>query len=384
MLMMWLLLLLLSWRRGEARCRKTKSGQGYPLTIGLLSASINDLQKHKPIQQELKLSGDVAECFQSPHYLNLLINDTLKMPQHGWTYIASGIHQALITQAADDGVLPNLIIGPFYTNLAMILQKMEIPYLVTDYKGFDWIDMNRVQDRVNWKTMVEIRPSAQAQNLAVVDLFLHRNWKSAMMVMPESATDNQECQNLAEQMLNHSLSVIPYTVQPQSVILSSSLQELLTNAKLYSQRQILICSPRDARDNLIEAVLVQSSVLTPLSGARNMYRLGLFSARCKLLAFRYVIPTNDDTSDTEETDAAASDAARVTSYALSKYLSAQTTMRDDFSAQRFLEALRTEAKWNPNVRSAELRLNMTTDEHIVQTLGQMGIFPKLVDIVVVE
>lgn len=59
------------------------------------------------------------------------------------------------------------------------------------HEGFDWIDMNRVQDEIDWKTMVEVRPCVRAQNLAVVDLFVHRNWKSAMMVMPESAADNQ-------------------------------------------------------------------------------------------------------------------------------------------------------------------------------------------------
>ena len=40
---------------------------------------------------------------------------------------------ALEKQAADQEV-PNVIIGPFYTNLAMMLERLDIPYLVTDYK----------------------------------------------------------------------------------------------------------------------------------------------------------------------------------------------------------------------------------------------------------
>ena len=58
-------------------------------------------------------------------------------------------------------------------------------------QGFDWIDMSRVQDRTPWRTVVEIRPPAQEQNLAVVDLFKANDWPSAVMVMPQNAADNQ-------------------------------------------------------------------------------------------------------------------------------------------------------------------------------------------------
>lgn len=37
-------------------------------------------------------------------------------------------------QGALEGEIPNVIIGPFYTNLAMILERLHIPYVVTDYK----------------------------------------------------------------------------------------------------------------------------------------------------------------------------------------------------------------------------------------------------------
>ena len=41
---------------------------------------------------------------------------------------------ALASQGVEDGEKPKVIIGPFYTNLAMILEQLDIPYLVTDYK----------------------------------------------------------------------------------------------------------------------------------------------------------------------------------------------------------------------------------------------------------
>ena len=37
-------------------------------------------------------------------------------------------------QGFEDGDLPNVIVGPFYTNLAMELERLRIPYVITDYK----------------------------------------------------------------------------------------------------------------------------------------------------------------------------------------------------------------------------------------------------------
>lgn len=51
--------------------------------------------------------------------------------------------------------------------------------------------MSRVQDTTPWGTLVEMRPPAQEQNLAVVDFFISENSTSAVMIMPESAADNQ-------------------------------------------------------------------------------------------------------------------------------------------------------------------------------------------------
>lgn len=38
------------------------------------------------------LSREVLLCFQTPTYLSLVVNDTLKLPQHGWTQIESSIN----------------------------------------------------------------------------------------------------------------------------------------------------------------------------------------------------------------------------------------------------------------------------------------------------
>ncbi|BFZ15989.1 hypothetical protein BsWGS_19028 [Bradybaena similaris] len=423
----------------ESRCTRTRNAQGYPLGIGLLSASVDDQKAQDIFQTELRLTGDAANCFKVPNYINLAVNDTLMMPQHGWTRIESAISDT-VSNGTHNGTLPNLVVGPFYVNLAMILQRMRIPYLVTDYKGFDWVDMNRVQDTVHWETVVEMRPSVQTQNQAVVDLFLYRNWKSAMMVMPESAADNQECQDLVGQLLSHSLSIIPYTVDRNESTLTTSLREFLINAKMYLQTKLLICSPRDPRDKLIEAVLKlarpfgilqdkdfsfilvdPSSSLIPISGAGNMYRLGLFSSRCELLAFRYVFPNSDDASSSSRDDATASDAASVTAYALSKYITSQKVVTDEYSSERFLTALKSVviqkartghiqfdkmgqrtnytlelynhggedmyqllARWDPSYPTAELRLNVTSAESKSKELDEMGIFPDMVMIVVVE
>ena len=85
----------------------------------------------------------------------------------------------------------SVVIGPFYMNLAMILEDMGVPYIVTDYMGFDWSDISRVDDNVRWKNIVEVRPSMIEFNSAVVDFFVLNGWESAVMIMPENPKDNQ-------------------------------------------------------------------------------------------------------------------------------------------------------------------------------------------------
>lgn len=83
------------------------------------------------------------------------------------------------------------MVGPFYQNLAMILEDIGIPYVVTDYAGFDWSDINLVDSTVKWKNIVEVRPPMTEFNGAIVDFFVLRNWESAVMIMPEHPRDNQ-------------------------------------------------------------------------------------------------------------------------------------------------------------------------------------------------
>lgn len=84
-----------------------------------------------------------------------------------------------------------VVVGPFYQNLAMILEKLQIPYIVTDYMGFDWSDISRVDDTVQWKNILEVRPPMREFNDAIVDFLVWKGWESAVMIMPEDPKDNQ-------------------------------------------------------------------------------------------------------------------------------------------------------------------------------------------------
>lgn len=85
----------------------------------------------------------------------------------------------------------SVVIGPFYFNLAMMLEMEDIPYVVTDMKGFDWVDNSRVGDVVQWNSLIEIRPSAENVNMAIVDIFLFNNWTNAVVLFPDSPKENQ-------------------------------------------------------------------------------------------------------------------------------------------------------------------------------------------------
>ncbi|KAL8624081.1 hypothetical protein ACOMHN_019503 [Nucella lapillus] len=438
MMLMAAVTMFLSVSMVDGRCKHTEGGKMYMLSIGLLTTSMTNLTIQRTIQENIRRTGPLKTCFSIPHYLTLSVRDSLQMPTRGWTLIQNGIHTALANQGAEPGEVPNVIIGPFYTNLAMILEQLNIPYLVTDYKGFDWIDMSRVQDRTWWRTVIEIRPPAQEQNLAVVDLFKSNNWQSAVMIMPENAADNQECQDLASQMLGGGISLIPYTVQPRHSSAREMVLQILRNARLFRQWHIIVCSPRDVRDRLIEIVLDMarmfdltlnekqvfvlvdpSSTLKPMASAQEMYNLGLFSARCQLLAFRYVQPRKGEGSEDAD-KAAAIDAAKVTTMALNNYLRHQKEVTNVFSPDRFLEQFKKVrlasghtgalqfnatgqrvnyklhlynhggsdmykkiAEWSPNGDSPGTRLNLTGMGEEGPKTTQYGIFPQMVQIVVV-
>ena len=62
-------------------------------------------------------------------------------------------------------------------------------------------------------------------------------------------------------MLSASISLIPYTVRPQHNSSREMVVQVLRNAQLFRQRNIIVCSPRDLRDHLIELVLKTVSEL---------------------------------------------------------------------------------------------------------------------------
>lgn len=96
-----------------------------------------------------------------------------------------------MTDQGDSQQKLSVVIGPFYVNVAMIAERMGIPYIVTDYKGFDWIDVNRVRNQVTWKTMLEMKPPANLVNKAVVDMMKSYGWNIAVVVKPDDVSSDQ-------------------------------------------------------------------------------------------------------------------------------------------------------------------------------------------------
>ncbi|XP_071100434.1 glutamate receptor 2-like [Haliotis cracherodii] len=426
-----LLVCVLCVSSSDGRCKKTENKRKLPLTIGVLEGETSGYTV-----KNMEFSGDVKQCFHDPHFVVLHVQSDLRIITDGWTEIEEGMKRALSKQAGESKTF-NLIIGPFYTNLAMMLEKNHIPYLVTDYKGFKDIDMSRVQDRTNWRTLVEIRPPAQEQNMAVVDLFQKEKWESAVMLMPKNEADNQECQDLAQQMVGRGISVIPYSIDPEEA--RKMIKQAMRNFQLLNQKQVVMCSPRDAKDRLIQQLLKvaklynllmdvdlnfifvdSSSNLEPLAGADQMYRLRLFSARCKLYAFRYFHPPQEGESG-DANVAIAKDAASVTKDALAEYLYKITEPTNIIKRKILLKALkgvrlhgdtglirfngtgqrvnytlylynhggedmyRKVGEWIPSGSSANDRLNMTqVDDDDDEDSDQSGIFPDTVNVVVVE
>lgn len=72
----------------------------------------------------------------------------------------------------------------------MILDEVNMPYIVTDEKGNHWADRSRTQDNIRWKNTIYIRPPAREQNKAVVDLFALKKWDGGVMIMPANKEDN--------------------------------------------------------------------------------------------------------------------------------------------------------------------------------------------------
>lgn len=72
----------------------------------------------------------------------------------------------------------------------MIFEQENIPYVITQYKGFDYVDETLIEDEVTWSNVVEVMPPAEQLNQAIVDLFLTWGNKSAVVVMPDDPKIN--------------------------------------------------------------------------------------------------------------------------------------------------------------------------------------------------
>ena len=81
-----------------------------------------------------------------------------------------------------------------------------------------------------------------------------------------------------------------------------------------------------------------------MATADAMYNLGLFSARCQLLAFRYVPPKREEGSEKAD-EAAAHDAARMLTLALNYYINKQNTKTDDYDSSRFLSGFKKVSRY---------------------------------------
>ncbi|XP_021345787.1 glutamate receptor 4-like [Mizuhopecten yessoensis] len=382
----------------KLECMPASSDQKrYTFNVGVLSSQPGHSFQSFMTAHIKNNETAVKNCFESPSVVNMDIAQDLKIPDSGWTKIKNRMNIQVIDQAnlsSEHGL--TVVIGPFYTNMAMILQMNGIPYVVTDYKGFDWIDSNRVTDSVQWHSVVEMRPAAAEINLAIVDICRAHNWTSVVVVLPDNPRENQECKDLVNQMIQSHISPIPYALSlGNTAKTSEQTQDVLRNAQMLEQRVVLTCSPRDEKDKLIETVLHEamtfglleddqnvfilldtSMYLEPLK-EMNMYRKGLYAARCRLYAFRYTLNKVNLTSSQEAT---ITDAAELVNRAQTRYLQMSDGYFDpDFSKKDFLEALRQVTFDSPMTGHVQFndegkRVNYTL---LLVNHGGMGLFHKV-------
>ncbi|GAB1608274.1 uncharacterized protein LOC115213333 [Argonauta hians] len=284
-------------------------------------------------QVQLIHNKTLKQCRIRPTYNRIMDEEYLRMPEEGWCNIKQSF---LDETGADEFKPPLLVIGPYYANLAMILDDVKMPYIVTDEKGNRWTDRSRTQDNIRWKTTLYIRPPAREQNKAVVDLFVLQRWDGGVMIMPANKEDNYECQDLANQMLYAGKYLVKYTINTTSQdIMEKRISSVLKNSLYTTQTRYIICSPRESRHNLSQTFLDQAkaflllgdenrifvfidptSSFGPLSG-NNYFKMKLYAVKCKLYTFRYIrVESFDDYAE----KAVAQDVAEVTRRALLTYI----------------------------------------------------------------
>ncbi|KAL4225052.1 hypothetical protein ACF0H5_015746 [Mactra antiquata] len=373
--------------------------------IGILSLK----EGNSPLQEAFDApatipNSDVGRCFSTPNIVILTVEELLDLPKSGWTKIKSRIKHALINQAntkKEAGL--SVVVGPFYQNLAMILDNMTIPYIVTDYMGFDWSDVSLIESTVNWKNMVKVRPPMIEFNRAVVDVFVMKKWESVVMIMPENPKENQECRNLARQMVEQNISPISYTLKYQDKqSMKKKCGEVLRNVQLLEQKRIVVCSPREEKYRLIQMILDEAKLFRMLDDETysffildpttqldalteiNMYRRGLFTAKCDLFAYRYTELRNDTVRFQSGYGYGASDAERILNDAKFYYLTDNERARKGghFSRDLFLRSLKKVVISDGTTHTGLIKFNATTGSRIGYTLylynhGGSNLFTKV-------
>lgn len=68
-----------------------------------------------------------------------------------------------------------------------------------------------------------------------------------------------ECQDLATQMIDTGVSLIPFSITTNTRDTRDSLQSVLRIAELQGETRIIICSPKDKHERLIRDVLLEVS-----------------------------------------------------------------------------------------------------------------------------
>ncbi|XP_052064515.1 glutamate receptor 4-like [Mytilus californianus] len=350
---------------GKCYFGKNQTPVKYKFAVGILSPSTGLIPLQEFVEKNIQSNDtEVIDCYSSISIVNINVRDNLTIQENGWTNIKDGLYKTLKIQAndkAETGV--SVVIGPYYTNLAMILEQENIPYVITQDKGFDYVDETRIEDHVSWSNLLEVTPPAEQLNQAIVDLFLAWQNKTAVVVLPDDPKINDVCQDLIRRMIANQISPISYSLQMNSEEdIRNQTVEVLRNAQLLRQEIILICSPRDDQHKLIQNVLKEAkSFGNIMENERNififhdssmylepfdegpMYRQGLFEAKCQLLAYRYTEIRPGSKYLTSSYEATAIDTAHLIQKSQKLYLKKMSGIDehvDIFNRTKMIEALR--------------------------------------------
>ncbi|CAC5388573.1 GRIA4 [Mytilus coruscus] len=312
----------------------------YNFVVGILSPSTGLIPLQEFVDKNIQSNDtEVIDCYSSTSIVNINVRNNLTIQENGWTNIKDGLYKSLKIQDNDKAETGfSVVIGPYYTNLAMILEQENIPYVITQDKGFDYVDETRIEDHVSWSNLLEVTPPAEQLNQAIVDLFLAWQNKTAVVVLPDDPKINAE-----EDIRNQTV-------------------EVLRNAQLLRQEIILICSPRDDQHKLIQNVLKEAkSFGNIMENERNififhdssmylepfdegpMYRQGLFEAKCQLLAYRNKEIRPGSKYLTSSYEATATDAAHLIQKSQKLYLKKMSGIDEHvnkFNRTKMIEALR--------------------------------------------